>query len=332
MKHKNFSHIYIEEAATDYPQTQEVLRRFPTAQTITIKSYKDLFNRPQQEWQLQKQSQKLILAVKPDGLIYKCSDIAPDFGNENFYYNTPLLNCVYDCSYCFLQGMYPSSNLVFFVNTDDFFNAVDATLAQLGDLYLCISYETDLLGFESLFACNRRWIEFARSRPSLTIESRTKSGNFQAIADIEPTENFILSWTLSPTVVQQAFEARTPTLEKRLNALTAALERGWPVRICLDPVLHIDDWKDVYRELITNLQAAIPLERVRDFSIGVFRMNQDFLKKMKKQERSSSVLYYPYQVQDGIATYGDEIEGKLKDFTRQALTDTGVDPSKIVVV
>ena len=119
MKHRNFSHIYIEEGALEFEVTRAVLARFEQASVIPISSYKDVFNRPQQEWQTQKQSQKLILAVKPDDLLYKASDIAPDFGHEHFYYNTPLLNCVYDCSYCFLQGLYPSANLVFFVNQAD---------------------------------------------------------------------------------------------------------------------------------------------------------------------------------------------------------------------
>ena len=36
-----------------------------------------------------------------------------------------MFNCIYDCDYCYLQGMYPSANIVVFVNHEDFFDAVD---------------------------------------------------------------------------------------------------------------------------------------------------------------------------------------------------------------
>ena len=32
-----------------------------------------------------------------------------------------MYNCLFDCRYCFLQGMYNSSNFVIFVNYEDFF-------------------------------------------------------------------------------------------------------------------------------------------------------------------------------------------------------------------
>jgi spore photoproduct lyase len=55
-----FSHIYIEEAALKHPVTQSILGRFPHAKTIEIGHYKDLFNRSNQNFQVQKSSQKLF--------------------------------------------------------------------------------------------------------------------------------------------------------------------------------------------------------------------------------------------------------------------------------
>mgnify|MGYP006970641936 FL=1 len=30
-----------------------------------------------------------------------------------------MMNCIYDCSYCYLKGMYPSGHMVLFVNIED---------------------------------------------------------------------------------------------------------------------------------------------------------------------------------------------------------------------
>lgn len=332
MKHKNFSHIYVEEAAYNEPLTAEILSRFKDASIIPIRSYTDMFNRPQQEWQAQKKSQKLILAVKNEGLLYPGTTIAPDFGFKNFFYNTPLLNCVYDCSYCYLQGLYQSANLVLFVNESDFFTSVTDALKTLESMYLCISYETDLLGFESLFGLNKRWIDFARSTPGLLIESRTKSANFNALAGIPPHDSFIIAWTLSPEPIRSAFEQHTPSLQKRIDALNKAIAAGWQVRICLDPLLITDNWQKIYSDFLQQLAVEIPLAHIRDFTIGVFRMNQQFLKQIKKQERNSSPIYYPYSIRDGVATYEPELETSLKDFVYSELSGLGIPKDNIAVV
>ncbi len=98
---KHFSHIYVENGAEHFADAQRLLSRFSQAKTIAIDDYKAVFNRKGQSFQSQKQSMKLILAVKKSNFIYHGSPYAPDFGNPNFYYNALLLNCVYNCDYCY---------------------------------------------------------------------------------------------------------------------------------------------------------------------------------------------------------------------------------------
>ena len=71
------------------------------------------------------------------------------------------MNCVFDCEYCYLKGMYPSANLVVFVNLEDIFAEVEKRLAA-HSVYLCVSYDTDLLALEHLTGYAARWIEFVR--------------------------------------------------------------------------------------------------------------------------------------------------------------------------
>lgn len=300
----SFSHLYIETEVLEDPLVARLRRRFEGSRVVTIESYQEVFNRAYQSWRMQKQSPKLILAKKRDGLIYPCSHIAPSFGHQHFYYNTLMMNCVYDCDYCYLQGMYPSANLVVFVNQQDYFRAVDELLAR-HPVYLCISYDTDLLALESLLGLAAPWIEFARQRPELLIEIRTKSANYKFLSELEPCENVILAWTLSPQPVCQRHEPKTPPLASRLKALLRAAEDGWPVRLCLDPLLRVENWRDVYDEFLRQLDRQIPWSRVRDASVGVFRMNRDYLKRIQKQRFDSTVIHYPYQVDhEKVASYG----------------------------
>ena len=52
-----------------------------------------------------------------------------------FDYTSCMMNCVFDCEYCYLKGMYPSGNVVLFVNLDDIFDEVYKLLQK----HPCIS-------------------------------------------------------------------------------------------------------------------------------------------------------------------------------------------------
>ncbi len=316
----NFSRIYIEEDAYAYPDTQKLLDRFRKADHITVDNYKQVLNRNNQNWRLQKKNQALILAVRRDNFLYEGSDIAPDFGHQAFYYNTLVLNCLYDCSYCYLQGMYPSPHTVMFVNNEDF---ISHTLDRVrrGPIYLCISYDTDLLGFEHLIPYSNRWIETSRANPDLTIELRTKSANYRAIRHQQPADNVILAWTLSPEVVAEKYEAKTPGLKRRLEAMKQAISDGWKVRLCFDPLLHIPDWKEHYSHLVKQTFSEISPDQVADISIGVFRMSKQYLRRIRKQRQDSDVLMYPYEIHDGVASYPDDVKSEMTQFVAEQIAD-----------
>jgi len=305
-----FSHIYIEENALSYPLAQKALYRFKNAVKVEIGHYKDVFCRPNQDFQLQKRAQNLILAVKKDNFIYKGPELCQNFGNPNFYYTSSLLNCVYNCDYCYLQGMYPSANLVAFVNIEDFFAAV---LKQLNSqpLYLAVSYDTDLLAFENVIPFTAMWIEFAAGNPDLLIEIRTKSAGYSSIAGMSSVSNVILAWTLSPDVIVEKYEKQTPALSSRLSSIKQAIADGWKVRLCFDPVIKAEGWKKIYEELVDEVFLSLPPDKIYDVGIGPFRMSADYLKRIRKSRYDSDLIYYPFECRNGIAGYAEEAEKEL---------------------
>ncbi|NLL69755.1 MAG: radical SAM protein [Epulopiscium sp.] len=298
----SFSHVYIEKQAMNHPNTKKILNHFSNAQIIEINHYKDIFSRSHQHYGLQKKSPKLILALKKDHLIYKGAEVCEDFGHPYFYYTSTMMNCIYDCEYCYLQGMYTSANVVVFVNIEEIFGEVEKLLKK-HPIYLCISYDTDILAFENVIGYGREWMAFAQKHQNLTIELRTKSANFKAIQDIEPLENMILAWTVSPDPIIKKYENKTPFLKDRLISIKGALDRGWKVRLCFDPLLSIEEWQKHYKEMIKYTFSQVAAEKIYDISIGVFRVSKDYLKRMRKQRGESLLLSYPFETQNGISSY-----------------------------
>lgn len=285
-----FSHLYVEREVRDHPLTLALTQRLPKAEVVIIDRYQELTQRRSVAWSYQKRAPKIVVAQSPSELLYPCSDVAPNFGNQNFYYAIPMQNCLYDCEYCYLQGMYNSANLVVFVNQEQMQAAVRAKAKELGDLYLCIAYDNDLLAFEGVLGLVGNWVEGLRNTPAATVEVRTKSANFRMLKAVPPAANFILAWTLSPSSVIARFEAKTPPLQARLESMFAAIEAGWRVRLCLDPLLPVDGWKESYQELLKLLDQRQLWDKLEDVSYGAFRMNKDYLRKARKARPDSSLL------------------------------------------
>lgn len=316
---KPFTYIYVEEQACKHENTLHILSKFPDAHIITIKHYKDIFNRKNQNPVAQKNAMSLILAVQNETFLYPGAPVCQSFGNEHFYYSSLIMNCIFDCEYCYLQGMYPSGHVVIFVNIEDCFERLDKLLA-MHSIYLCISFDTDLLAFENITGYAAKWIEYCRTHPNLTIEIRTKSANFKAISTLDIPDNVILAWTLTPDYVIKHFEHTTPSLDKRIQSACQALDKGLSVRLCFDPVLYFPDYQLHYTEFFKHVFDAVNPSKIKDISFGEFRVSCDYIKKMRRLHPDSLVLQYPYDTKSGVAGYDKKLSMELLTFFKEQLT------------
>ena len=112
--------IYIEESLLEHPRARAILQRFPDASVTTCARYGEIFNRKAQNFRLQKIRPALILAEKFSGHVLPAPPEYAIGGDLNYYFSH-MLNCIYDCRYCFLQGMYRSAHYVVFVNYEGLF-------------------------------------------------------------------------------------------------------------------------------------------------------------------------------------------------------------------
>ena len=313
----HYSHIYIETDAFNYPLAKKILKHFPNSEIIEINHYKDIFNRSKQDFVLQKQAQSLILAVNRQEIIYPGARFCQSFDNEYFYYTSNIMNCIYDCEYCYLQGMYPSGNMVIFVNLEDYFHKVCELLSS-HSAYICISYDTDLLAIEHLTGIVQSWIDFTVTHPGLTIEIRTKS--------MFPVDrlrncnhpNIIWAWTLSPEKIT-AFEHNAPTLDNRINAINNAINNNCLVRLCFDPMIYTANYKELYSECYAHVFSKLPADRIFDVSYGVFRISSDYLKSMRRK-RNCLITSYPYENINGSCSYEQKKSDEMLNFARLELS------------
>ncbi len=314
----HFSHIYIEKEVINHLRTKEILSRFPYAQTIVIDHYKDVFNRRKQDYMRQQKAQSLILAAEHGSFFYEGAPVCQNFGNINFYYCSTMKNCVFDCSYCYLKGMYPSGHMVIYVNIEDYFEALEQLL-QKESMYLCVSYDADLLAMESVAGYAAKWAEFAGNHENLKLEMRTKSARLAMWDELPCLSNVIYAFTLSPQSVIETCEHFTPSAEARIACALEGLERGFPVRLCFDPMLYVPTWREDYGELLLELDAAfashgVTMQQLTDVSVGTFRISQDYLKKLRRVEPTAPAVQFPYVNVDGVYQYPPALLAEMENY------------------
>ncbi len=327
-----YSSIFIEDEALSYPLTSHVLDSFPNSEIIPINNYKDIFFRKSQSFELQKKSQSLILAVKKDPFIYSSSKFAQSCGYKNFYYASLALNCIYDCEYCYLQGMHPSANIVAYVNIDDCYAEVKQLTQCLERaeeiIFLSLSYDTDLLASESIIPYCKSWVSITQRNKSLLTEIRTKSANWKPLTKIKPSPNILLSWTFSPQNIINKHEPLTPSLKNRIKAAHTLANKGWRVRFCFDPIFFSDDWQKDYEECVNQVFHNFPITQLNDITIGSFRMSSVHLRNSRKNRPGTHLLHQDWHTNQNIASEYPDHQIQMNNFMHKILSNW-VSPTKI---
>jgi spore photoproduct lyase len=313
-----FSYIYVEKKVLNHPRTEKILKKIPRGKVILIDHYKDVFCRKKQSVSLQNQAPMLILAAKEGRLIYEGAPVCQSFGNEFFYYTSCVMNCIYNCEYCYLKGMYPSGNIVIFVNLEDIFQEVEQILKK-HPVYLCVSYDTDLIALEDVTGFVGEWIEFARNHRDLRIEVRTKCGRRDLWQQWRASENIIFAFTISPEWVVEQYEHRTASLQERLLCAKIAMEQGFLVRLCFDPMIYCPNWRTEYEVMMNQVEQRIDIKKLYDVSVGSFRISQDYMKNLRREMTNSAVVQFPFENEGGVYHYPGELMEEMEKTVVQRL-------------
>jgi spore photoproduct lyase len=315
------STIYIEEGVAEHPRTLEIRARLPQARVVSCERYGQVFNPAAQNFRLQKAEPALILAAKHEGLVLE-APAGYGVGAEHNFYFSHMLNCPFDCRYCFLQGMYRSANYVLFVNYEDFGEAIDARLAaHEGDVFFFSGYDGDSLAFDAFSGFCAEFLPFFADRPRAWLELRTKSTRVAPLFEQRALENVVAAYSFTPAAAHERLEGSVPSVERRVACMRELGERGWPLGLRFDPLIWWDGYREGYRELFETVFSALEADWIHSVSLGAFRMPQRFLDRMAGQYPEEPLFAGPLERRDGMASYRSEIEQEMLEFCNAELAN-----------
>jgi spore photoproduct lyase len=313
--------LYIEKDIGDHPRVAAIKARFPAARVIYCERYGEVFNPKAQNFRLQKQQPALILAEKYKNFVLPAPQGYGIGARRNFYFSH-MLNCLYDCRYCFLQGMYQSAHYVLFVNYETYQQPMLELCQQTPDeaVHFFSGYDCDSLAFEPVTQFAAHFLPFFAQIPNAWLELRTKSTQIRSLLHHPVVPRCVVAFSLSPDIIAEKVEERAPPLAKRLEALCKLQEQGWQIGLRFDPLIYQHDYREVYRAFFEQVFAKVKLDTLHSASLGVFRLPEHFFKKIHKGYPDARLFASPLQQQNGMVSYRSDLEqAMMSDCSRMLL-------------
>lgn len=320
--------IYIESGAEEYPKSKEILARYSHAKVIPCNHYKEVFNPSAQSFRLQKKKPALILAKQTGKLVHP---IPPSYGvgGKQNYYFSHLLNCLYDCRYCFLQGMFPSAHYLLFVNFEDFEHEIlRISESSPESSWFFSGYDCDSLALESVTGFAQHFLSSFRKLPNAWIELRTKSVNTKILHDLEPLANTVVAFSFTPQEVSSQVEQGVPSVKSRISAIEKLADQGWKIGLRIDPLIDCKDFEQRYSNLLRSIFEVLPESALHSVSLGAFRMPNSFYKRIERQYPEEPLFAGNFKSENGYIAYREKTETELMEKCSKFLRQW-VNPEKI---
>ena len=316
-----FPTIYIENEIAEHRKTQQVLAKFPDSLRLSIQRYGQIFNRAQQNFRTQKSQPDLILAKKHGRWILP-APAGYAIGGSNNYYFSHMMNCIYDCRYCFLQGMYRSAANVLFVNFEDMLNAIEHTLLQHDNetVYFFSGYDCDSLALDPVSGFVDAVLPFFAAHPRAVLELRTKSTQIRSLQNHPAIDNCVVAFSLAPAELTTRYEEKTPSLEKRLTAIAKLQQQGWPIGLRFDPLILCHNFRQHYGDFFAQVFKVVDADSLHSVSLGSLRLPQHFFKRLSNLYPDNDLFAAPFACDDnGMMGYRQNFAEQLHTYCEQEL-------------
>lgn len=314
-----FSRIYIEKEALSYPVVKKILQKYNNISKVICDHYGEIFNIKNQNFRTQKQFPALIIAVKKGNRVLETPEGFGIGGNNNYYFSH-MQNCLYDCRYCFLQGMYHSANYLWFVNYQDFMADINDIIVKNNQpSYFFSGYDCDSLVFESITSFAKEFLTFFKNYDNAILEFRTKSVNIKAIENFAVIKNAVIAFSFTPSEISKMIEHKVPPVKNRIKAMQKLSNLGWQVGLRLDPMIYHKEYQQLYKKLIADIFAGLNINNLHSVSVGPLRFPKKMHDRITRLYPDERILTDDLVQIDNMISYQKEIEEKLKNYVTKQL-------------
>lgn len=312
--------VYYEPAALSYPQGAELVEKY-RALGIPCRETPNHNNIPEQRARENKEfprmKRDLIIGVR------KTLRYVPNAKTSDFLVPYTSSGCTAMCLYCYLVCHYNKcAYLRLFVNREEMLARLIKKAAGLTPAATFeIGSNSDLI-LENTLTGNLDWTiaRFgAEGRGRLTLP--TKFHMVDSLLPLPHCGKTVIRMSVNPPEIIRRYEPGTSPLDKRVQALNALCQAGYPVGILIAPVILVADWKAQYKALVEYLADTLDPAVREGAVLEIIFMTYSFVHRAINADAFPSIpsLYDPELMKAsgrGKYFYRDEFRASGGDYLR----------------
>ena len=268
------TYIYYEEKVKDYELGKQLLEKYKDVPKKIIDNHNNIEElRTKQNSEFPKLKQLLILGTRKTHKYVENHKVSA--------YLVPYTSsgCTAMCLYCYLVCNYNKcSYLRLFVNREEMLDKIIKTANKSEkDLTFEIGSNSDLV-LENTITGNLEWTieEFGKNNKGF-ITFPTKFAFVDPLLNLNHNNRTIIRMSVNPQEIISKVEFGTSKLNDRIEATNKLKKAGYKLGILIAPVIMVDDWKDLYKNLIEELEQKLSDEVKKDVFFEIIFMTYSYV-------------------------------------------------------
>ena len=313
--------IYYEKDIENYILGKELMEKYKDVPKIEIENHnaiEEMRQKENKEFVLMKKN--LIIGTRKTHKFvenHKVSDYLVPYTSSG---------CTASCMYCYLVCNYNKcAYLRLFVNREEMLEKIIKTAEKAEkDLTFEIGSNSDLI-LENTITNNLIWtINNFKDTKKGKLTFPTK---FDMVDDLLPLEHkgkIIVRMSVNPKEIINKVEFGTSRLDGRINAINKLKEAEYEIGILIAPVIFVENWKELYLELIKELEAKLSNEVKKDVFFEVICMTYSYVHtKINEEAFPNAINLYNKEIMTGRGKgkywYKEEMRKEGEAFFREEL-------------
>lgn len=277
----DFKTIYYEPGSLDYELGKRLREQFSGSEWIPIDNHNNIASlrqKPNAEFAAMK---RLLIIGTRKTHVYrdnkKVSDFLVPFTSSG---------CTAACLYCYLVCHYNKcSYLRLFVNREQMLDKLLRTARKSErDLTFEIGSNSDLV-LENTITGNLEWVipEFGRHEKGF-LTFPTKFSMVDPLLSLDHRGRSIVRISVNPQKIIAEIERGTSNLKNRIEAVNKLCDAGYKVGLLIAPVILVDNWKALYRDLIERLADGLSYKVKREMFVEIIFMTYSYVHRAINRE------------------------------------------------
>lgn len=312
--------VYFEPNAINYELGKNLLKTYEKqgVKLIEIENHNNIEEmRKKQNSEFANMKQNLIIGIR------KTHKFVPNHKVSDFLVPYTSSGCLAMCMYCYLVCNYNKcSYLRLFVNREEMLDKIiKVSNESEKELTFEIGSNSDLI-LENTITSNLEWtIENFNKASKGYLTFPTKFDMVDPILNLNHKGKIIIRMSVNPEEIINKVEFGTSRLKERIEAINKLKEAGYKVGILIAPIIFVDNWKNLYEELVKRLSEQLSEKVKKEAVFELIFMTYSYVHKMiNKEAFPNAIDLFRPEIMTGRGRgkymYKQEVRKEAEEFMR----------------